>query len=198
MGRANRLKHYIEQLPDFEMQEDVATGYDHMGAILVDGVLQAGIRYETVVLPRVESVLNNYPEAKTTSEFQRVLMIEGALKLLAWKLDRKINTLVDLTQFFVSERLETAAELRDWLDEADNVQRLKEIKGIGDKTADYFKILTGIPTSAIDRHLYKFMAQAGIEVGDYEEAQQVIRETAVLLDVDERTLDFSIWSYMAG
>lgn len=198
MQKAQLLKIYIETHPDFEFVEEVMTGYDHMGALLVEGVLQAGIRYETVVAPRVTLVLERYPEARTTSAFQRVLMIEGALALLNWRLDRKINTLVDVTQFFVSEGIETVDELRRWLIEPGNMERLKGIKGIGNKTADYFKILTGIPTSAIDRHLYKFMAQAGVAVRGYEEAQEVIRETAVLLGTDERTLDYSIWSYMAG
>jgi thermostable 8-oxoguanine DNA glycosylase len=108
-----------------------------------------------------------------------------------------MNTLVDLVQFFVAEGIETADELRGWLIKPGNVERLKGIKGIGNKTADYFKILTGIPTSAIDRHLYSFMAQAGVEVSGYEEAQGIIRETAVWLGTDERTLDYSIWTYMS-
>ena len=122
----------------------------------------------------------------------------GGMHLLNWSLDRKINTLVDVLQFFVAEEIETVGALRRWLLEAGNVERLKRIKGIGNKTADYFKILTGIPTSAIDRHLTKFMARAGVTVSGYEEAQGVIRQTAVLLNTDERTLDYSIWSYMAG
>ena len=77
-------------------------------------------------------------------------------------------------------------------------RKLKQIKGVGNKTADYFKILAGIPTSAIDRHLFTFLARAGIQVSQYAVAQAVIRETAVLLEVDERTLDYSIWKYMAG
>ena len=198
MKEAELLTHYIETLPDFNMQEDVATGYDHMGAILVDAVLQAGIRYDTVVWPRVEAVLAAYPDAKTTSEFQRVLMITGAPNLLDWSLDRKINTLVDTTQFFVAENIETVDDLRAWLLNPDDIQRLKEIHGIGPKPADYFKILTGIPTSAIDRHLYNFLAQAGVEVNGYDEAQRVIRQTAELLNINERTLDYSIWSYMSA
>ena len=102
MGNANTLSHYIETLLDFEILEDVATGYDHMGALIVDSVLQAGINYKTVVVPRVERVLTAYPEdAKTTSGFERVLMLEGATNLLDWSLDRKMNTLVDVTRFVV-------------------------------------------------------------------------------------------------
>ena len=70
MGKAELLRHCIESLPDFKLQKDAATGYDHMGALLVDAALQAGIRYETVVWPRVTAVLEHYPEAQTTSEFR--------------------------------------------------------------------------------------------------------------------------------
>jgi len=48
MDKAQLLSQYIETAADFEMQEDVATGYDHMGALLVDAALQAGIRYDTL------------------------------------------------------------------------------------------------------------------------------------------------------
>jgi hypothetical protein len=74
MDKAQSVAYYINSLPDFTIQEDAPTGYDHMGALLVDATLQAGIKYETVVLSCLESVLANYPEAKTTSQFQRVLI----------------------------------------------------------------------------------------------------------------------------
>lgn len=69
MEKANLLSHYIATLADFEIQEDVATGYRHMGALLVDAALQAGIRYETVVWPRVEAILATYPEALPPANF---------------------------------------------------------------------------------------------------------------------------------
>jgi len=198
MNRAKQLQHYIENLSDFEFQLDVTSGYDHMGAILVDAGLQAGIKYETAVVPRVNRLLEDYPEAKTTSAFQRILMVVGAHTLLDWKGEKKVNTIVDTTLFFVTEGLETVDDLRAWLGEPENLQRLKGIKGIGDKTADYFKILTGISTSAIDRHLYTFFERAGVKVGDYDDAKLLMGETAVLLGRDERTLDYSIWKYMSG
>ena len=65
MEKAKLLSHFIAAHPDFELVEEATTGYDHMGALVVDGVLQAGIRYETVVVPRVELVLARFPEART-------------------------------------------------------------------------------------------------------------------------------------
>lgn len=147
MSRTNttRLRDYIMALDEFTLLEEVPSGHDHMGALLVDAALQAGIRYETVVRPRVAAILQGHPEAKTTSAFQRVLMIEGAANLLKWRLGRKINTLVDLTQFLVAERVETIDDLRAWLHEGGKVARLKQIKGTGDKTADLLKMKPASP-----------------------------------------------------
>ena len=61
-----------------------------------------------------------------------------------------INTLVDVTQIFVLEQLETVDDLRAWLFEPQNIQRLKEIKVIGSKTAGYFKILTRVRLFSTD------------------------------------------------
>ena len=44
MEQTKPLSHTITTAPDFTMQEDIATASDHMGAVVVDGVLQAGIR----------------------------------------------------------------------------------------------------------------------------------------------------------
>lgn len=38
--------------------------YDHMGAILADSVLQAGMNYANVVKPRVDAILLSYAEKK--------------------------------------------------------------------------------------------------------------------------------------
>ena len=47
-----------------------------MGATITDAVLQAGLRYETVVWPRVQHVMT-IPEAATTSGFLAVLRERG-------------------------------------------------------------------------------------------------------------------------
>jgi hypothetical protein len=43
-----------------------------------------------------------------------------------------------------NEKVETVPELRDWLGDADNKARfIKDNKGIGAVTAEYFRILSG-------------------------------------------------------
>ena len=120
-----------------------------MGAILTDAMLQAGLRYETTVLPLVKKVLAIH-ETATTSGFLAVLEREGAAKLLDWSDLEKPKRLLSITHFFQSEQGETIVDLRAWLSNNVNIPSLKQQRGVGDKTADYFKILTGIQATAID------------------------------------------------
>jgi len=98
---------------------------------------------------------------------------------------------------FLHEGVDTEAELRDWLWHSDGATKLRTIQGIGPKTADYFKILVGIPESAIDRHLLGFLLMAGIGPVGYEEAQAIINATADLMGVGRAHSDHSIWQYMS-
>jgi hypothetical protein len=194
--KASRLAHFIESLPGFELETEVPARYEHVGAIVAEAALQAGINYNTVVRPRTESLLASYPEAKTTSEFQRLLMGVGATHLLTWKWDRKINTVIDITLLLVKEGVETVDDLHAWLLQKGNVARLKGIHGVGDKTADLFKIMVGISASAIDRHIYAFLAEAGVPASKYQEAQETLNGAANLLGVSYAALDQSVWRFM--
>lgn len=69
---------------------------------------------------------------------------------------------VSVTQFFIKEGVEAQDDLRAWLSEDTNISKLQTLRGIGPKTADYFKILAGISTTAMDRHLFAFLAEAGL------------------------------------
>ena len=70
-------------------------------------------------------------------------------------------------------------------------------KGVGNKTFDYFKMLVGLKTVAIDRHLEKFCNRADIKLTNYTEYHQLIMDTATILDVEPQVLDHSIWRYMS-
>lgn len=190
------LVSYIHSLTDFVIVETVDGDYDHMGATITDAILQPRISYETTVRPRVQRLLEQYPEARTTSGFLNLLVGIGPNELLKWK-GEKPERVLGVTRFFVEQNIETEAGLREWLQEPSNSARLKQLRGIGDKTADYFKILVGISTSAVDTHLYAFLEAASIEVRGYDEAQQVINEAADLMGIDRRRFDHSIWKYMS-
>jgi len=102
-----------------------------------------------------------------------------------------------LSRFFLDEQVESEADLKAWLTNEANLARLRQLPGVGPKTVDYLQILAGLDTSAIDRHLALFLAQAGVEAGTYEERKAVIDAAAGLLGVDRAVLDYSIWRYMS-
>ena len=60
------------------------------------------------------------------------------------------------------------------------------------------RILVGIPSAAIHRHLIDFLRRAGIQVDDYTEAKQIIEATADLLGIHRSFLDHSMWRFMSS
>src|ERR1700722_15083802 len=62
----------------------------HVGAALADSILQAGLRYDTVVSGRVRRIVELFPEAKTVSGTIDVLSAHGARHFLSWTHPQKI------------------------------------------------------------------------------------------------------------
>jgi hypothetical protein len=192
------LVRYIRSHPTFQIVSTMDGAYDHMGATLSDAVLQAGVKYATVVRPRIAALRANYPEARTTSAFLALLVKEeGPETLLRWRGGRKVATLLELTRLLVAEGVETEDEFRAWVAVPGNLDRLRRIKGIKDKTANYVEILLGKQSVAVDRHLFRFLSEAGVPTSDYDDAHALIRDAAILLGVEASILDHSIWRYMS-
>ena len=221
MTDAERVAAFVRSLDDFVFVEDLALPYNHMGATITDAVLQAGLRYETTVWPRVQHVLR-IPEAATTSGFLAALRERGGEEVVHWTHAEKLGRMQAVAELFIAEGIETEAELRQWLcgdvalndagkDEAGavedvavvgacraNAAKLAAIHGIGPKTIDYFKILCGEQdTAAVDIHLTRFLERAGVSVRGYDHARDVVAQAADLLRVSTARLDHSIWTYMS-
>ena len=138
------LIQHINGLSGLEIIREPIEPYEHMGALLIDCVFQAGISYNTVVKPRVDRMYEDYPEAITTSAFLKVLQREGSDKVARWKPSRKTETLEALTKLLVDENVESEEELQHWLLRDDAREKLACIKGIGPKTIDYMAVLAGV------------------------------------------------------
>ncbi len=195
--KINLLIRYIDSLSDFKIVRPEIP-YNHMGATITDAMLQAGTTWETVVKPRIQNLLK-HPEAKTTTGFHNLLKRDGVKKLLDWKDNEKPTRILNVVNFFIKEEIETEADLKMWLENEANTTRLKELRGIGNKTADYFKKLSGISTCAVDRYLIESLKRAGINIGinDYLKAREIINKSAEQMKIDKSTLDHSIWKYMS-
>ncbi len=210
-----KVVEYIHALTDFtmvsvgtsvefkvgsEVMLDTDTTYQHIGGTITDGILQAGLRYETVVKPRVEKI-RAFHQAKTVSDFLNFMQDNRIEDVIDWHNNpEKVERIKRVAYFFKSEGIETEEGLKMWFEaNPQNAEKFKQIKGIGNKSVDYFKILSGIKnTSAIDVHLVRFLENAGIglpNAGSYEYARTLIINIAQNLKVEVVDLDHSIWKY---
>jgi thermostable 8-oxoguanine DNA glycosylase len=121
----------------------------------------------------------------------------SATEYLSWRGEDRAERFSRILSLFASEDIETEADLKAWIGDNTNLSKLKSIKGIGPKTVDYFKILVGVSTSAIDRHLLNFLGLAGLTPCGYSEAQSIINGAADILSVDRAYFDHSIWQFMS-
>lgn len=186
---------YIKSLSDFP-RVPAQEPYNHIGATLTDALLQSGLRYEAVVLPRVKRVLAE-PSAGTVSGFLNLLERDGPHVVLNWRHPDKPARVLAVTRLLSAEGIETEADLRDWLADEAHCQTLLGLKGIGPKTMDYLQVLVGIPNIAVDVHLFAFLERAGCPAKNYSEAHDLLMDAAQLLGWPASELDHSIWRYMS-
>ncbi|HAW08357.1 MAG TPA: hypothetical protein DCW42_04195 [Bacteroidetes bacterium] len=195
---AHILREYIYTLQNFDLEMRYYSSYDHIGAILTDTVLQAGLNYRTVVLPRVMRVIELFPYANTVTQFYEVLFTYGEHYVLNWKHFEKPKRLINLTSLLHDSQIETHINLHDWLVSSMNREKLRSISGIGPKTIDYLGKLVNLPTVPIDRHIKSFIAGAGISWNSYEDIQIIVKDTAHMIGISESSLDSAIWNYMSS
>jgi hypothetical protein len=166
---------------------------DHMGAVLADAILQAGVNYKTVVRTRIERIYLQFPEAAMLSGVTKLIDREGAEFFLLWKHPIKVMRFVSLAKFLAMQEIETAAEFRGWLCLDSARPSLLNLNGIGPKTCDYLCSLVGIDCIAVDRHIVRFAANAGVHVADYESLKLAVSFAADLLGIGRRDFDAWIW-----
>jgi hypothetical protein len=75
--QARALVQYVRSLPDFQLLDLMDGQYDHMGAIIGDAMLQAGVKYETVIAARLKRLRERYPQAKLTQNCRNMTAYLG-------------------------------------------------------------------------------------------------------------------------
>ncbi len=194
---ARRLANFILCLDGFVVRERMGAGYNHMGAIICDTILQAGLNYKTVVAPRVQNVLHRWPSAWRTTGFTKMMKRNGVHEILHWRDDEKPNRIRALTGLLISHGVDTESDLRSWLTDESNVALLRTLRGVGPKSADYIKSLVGVPAVAVDRHVRTFVGWAGIVTNEYYQIRETVCKAAELLGYGHCELDHAIWSYVS-
>jgi hypothetical protein len=198
-ARARRLAEYVRSLPGLELTTfDVP--YHHMGALLTDAILQGfHVRYFTQVVPCVERVRREYPGARTTSAFAALLSASDPHVVLDWRGPTAVTRMRALTALLVEEGVETEDDLLAYLDRPGGKERVTAVKGIADKTFQYLRFLAGASDAvAVDLHLRRHLAAAGVATNGFDDAVCVYRRAAAILGVTAATLEFSLFRHSAA
>ncbi|WP_433777925.1 hypothetical protein [Flavobacterium anhuiense] len=197
---ARKLADFISDLEDdfilYSYENDY--NYTHIGALLTNIILQAGLNYNTVVKPRVEKVLLQYPNHNTTSKFQELINSDGLENIINWKHHTKLNRMYDFVDFLMGNNINTCFDLKEYLLSYENQKEVLNLEGIGPKTVDYLLKLLNFDVVAVDRHIYNFVEMAEVEIKGYDYTKKTVEYAADFLDIPRKVLDYSIWSYMSN
>jgi hypothetical protein len=170
--------------------------YNHVGAVLADVALQAGVNYETVVRPRITRILTNYSQFMTTSLLVHLLTRISVRDFLSWQHKEKVQRFRDLMMLVVRQEIQTVDDLGSWLTLLSAEKDLLSLRGIGPKSVDYMKILCGHETCAIDRHLKKAIEMAGVYTSSYEYMRWLLQQASRIVGISPRYLDTVLWNVM--
>ncbi len=195
---ARKIAAYAERLGAKFVPNSPRPTSDHLGAVFADTVLQAGVRYNTVVRPRVERILRDFPESSNLDGLCMLLETSGASHFLGWDHRTKVSRFERLVQFFRSRDLNSSVDVSKFLGTASARPQLLEINGVGPKTFDYLCALLGLDRIAVDRHVVTFVAEAGVSSGGYDYTQRVASFAADLLGLMRRDFDTWMWRHVSS
>lgn len=170
--------------------------YTHMGAILADTALQAGLCYATVVQPRVERVLGSFPGATSISELRKVLLSTSASAFLNWTHPEKVARFVGLVELCALSSIDTVSDFQRWVVTEIAATALRSVRGIGPKSVDYLRMLAGHRAIPMDRHLFRLVAMAGVDTTNYRTAQRAFTEGCVRAGLDPSSAEQGLWRLM--
>ena len=166
---------------------------EHLGVVLADSILQAGLNYTTVVRPRVMEILQAYPDRTTVSSLVELIKEGRTGIFLKWRHREKIARFEGLVYFLSSCGIEGARDLRLKLKTEEFCHSLQSVSGIGPKTVDYMACLVGIDSIAVDRHVRAFAKMVGVERDDYHFLRQSFCWAADFLSLPRREFDAWLW-----
>jgi len=173
-----------------------------MGAVIADAALQPRINYRYVVQPRVQELINAWPDAVTVTRFAQRMATEEIAVVLRWPYAAKLLVIAGLTRALTGLDVDTVTDLRDQLSEPQRravaLRRLRAIHGVGPKTIDYLAILVGSEQHvAVDVHIRRFAYDAGLVPASYEQLRGVLVTAAEQRGCTPRALDAAVWTHMS-
>ena len=193
LALARQIANHAETLGIGSIVSDCRFISDHLGAVLANFVLQAGLNYRTVVKARIERIVGLFPEAATLRGTIEIIEKGAVSDFLLWKHPEKIDRFVRLVRLLENYKIENTQSLEIWLQVPVSRDHLLKVVGIGPKTVDYLCCLVGMDCIAVDRHVSAFARDAGVDLKDYDGLKLVVSYAADLLGVSRRDFNSWIW-----
>ncbi|NIG14196.1 hypothetical protein [Pantoea sp. Cy-640] len=169
--------------------------HTHIGVVVADAALQAGLNYTNIVKPRLERIYESFPECYKLSNVYSIIQEGRTSKFLNWNHHVKVERFENLVIFLLSYNIEYVEDLYRALEDIEFKKRLLDIHGVGPKTVDYLACLVGIDSIAVDRHIKNFATQAGLHIESYDLIKNIFCYAADLLNIPRRDFDYLIWTF---
>lgn len=196
---SRHLVQYIKSVEDLKWAyKKRNSGYNHIGALFTDIILQAGLNYKNVVKPRVDRVMYDFPQANNLQNLRLVIEQHSLEEVIKWSHPVKIERFLDLLNFCTKREINSCNDLKIFLRNSDNRILFLSVKGLGPKTLDYTLKLLDFDTIAVDRHIIGFLELAGLKHKGYEFTKKTFEFAADLLEISRSSLDETIWYYMSN
>jgi len=172
-------------------------GWNHIGAVVADAVLQRRQNYERVVRPRVKHLMAEWPDAATTSGLVKRLESDDLATTLQWTGEQRLSEFREIVKVLQLFKIETVSDFAHALSEPVSCGELRSaldnVKYVGQKTLDYLDILVGLQNTAVDYRIHKVFAAAGLDNMSNKAIKQVIILAADLKHWKLTDLDAALW-----
>ncbi|MFE3559566.1 hypothetical protein ACFXKW_32630 [Streptomyces sp. NPDC059193] len=170
-------------------------GWTHMGAVICDASFHSQRKYEKTIRPRLIHLQKAWPDAATVRGFRARIAVEDLSVAMDFNSPGRVATAHAMADLFAAGGVDTPDDLHAWLGHQDNRAALRIVKGVGPKTVDYIGNLVGRSQVAVDVHLRRFAAEAGLPDIGYEQLRAVYEEAAEVLGHDRAGLEHAVWRW---
>ncbi len=199
-GRDSRAVAELLQFlrPAFPSCSEPSRAYDHIGALLADLCLQAGVNYDYIVRPRVEYILERFPSSACVEGLRGALASVDIGEFLRWKGQTKIRLFGAVLEALEYRYIQDVGDLSSWTCTTEARETLLRIHGFGRKTFDYLRLLCGFESIPMDRHLLRFLDLAGVDsrLFDYDAAQELLLTACRQVGLEPYKAERGLWVLM--
>ena len=204
---ATRLEQLSSNIPGFG---SVDPAWTRPPAVLViDCVLSLNRNYDTFLVPRLKTFMNNHPETQRLTDLAKLMTSYSTphafvQQELNYKHEKRAKTLQAVVEFVcrIVEETQTIEEekeiLKQWAIQAEPLDyQTLNIKGFGIAGFQYLRMLFGADTTKPDVHIIRFLSELLNRRVSEVEALRLLEAASESVGLSVRDVDTYIWQIRA-